>query len=107
MTGNPFGQERDAALGALLREVLGENNAADFVARVQSRLEHEPQDSVFDALARWSLPGLAAAAVLLVSLGAWWSQTNTEAGPGTPAEQLVADVSLDRSTALALVLEDR
>lgn len=106
MTDNHFAHEPDHELGALLREALDAGDPVAFVARVRSRVETESQDGVFDALARWSLPGLAAAAIMLVTLGAWWSQASSEPLP-TPAEQLVADGSLDRSARLDLVLEDR
>lgn len=106
MIDNQFAHEPDPELGALLREALEADDAAGFAARVVARLRTEPQDSVFEALTRWSMPGLAAAAVLLATLGAWWSRSPAEP-LSTPAEQLVADISLDQSARMDLVLEDR
>ncbi len=106
MIDNQFAHEPDPELGALLREALDGDNAAGFTARVAARLRSESQDSVFEALTRWSLPGLAAAAILLVTLGAWWNRATAEPS-ATPAEQLVAEGSLDSGARMDLVLEER
>lgn len=66
MTDNPFSGERDAALGALLREALDGPDQARFVARVRAELTPPP---AWDLLSRWARPGLVAAAVVALVAG--------------------------------------
>jgi hypothetical protein len=61
----------DEVVGRLLRESLEGENAAGFAARVLEALHMERRDSAFDVLARWTRPGLAAAALLALAVGLW------------------------------------
>ena len=61
----------DEVLGRLLRDSLEGENPGGFEARVREALHLEHRDSAFDVLARWTRPGLAAAALLALAVGLW------------------------------------
>jgi hypothetical protein len=67
MTGNPFGSERDEALGRLLREALDPGPPEAFVRRVLAALPAER--SSWEVLAGWARPRIAAALLLAAALG--------------------------------------
>ncbi|HXG43298.1 MAG TPA: hypothetical protein VNJ71_00930 [Gemmatimonadales bacterium] len=109
MTVNPFGGERDEALGRLLRETLDPGLPEAFVRRVLAALPAER--SSWDVLAGWARPGLAALLLLAAALG--WAlglatrETGREAAtaasvvagevlgePETPAPDVLVAVAL-------------
>ena len=107
---NPFDPERDAALGALLREALTGADQAGFLARVRASVALTRQERTFDVLARWLRPHVAAAAaVVLLGAAAWWYQEAKAgaAGTATVAELLVSDSVPTREILLAGLLEAR
>jgi len=61
----------DEVVGRLLRESLEGEDGGGFAARVREALHMERRDSAFDVLARWTRPGLAAAALLALAVGLW------------------------------------
>jgi hypothetical protein len=73
---NPFDAKPDAELGHLLRECLEAPDPDAFAARVRAAIGAEPRaerEGSWEILARWARPGLAAAAIVLLSLGMWLS----------------------------------
>ena len=82
MTNQPdFTPDRDEALGALLRAHLSSPDDAAFAARMRNAAVAAAAEGEWRAVARWALPGLAAAAVLLAVLGA--ALGGSSAGGGT------------------------
>jgi hypothetical protein len=65
----PFGDQRDPRLEAVLRELLDGGNHEAFAAQVMGQIQ--PRVSAWDELARWARPGIAAAIVALAMLGFW------------------------------------
>ena len=61
----------DQALGRLLRESLEAEGAGAFVARVRQAIRLERRDSAIEVLARWTRPGVAAAALVAMGVGLW------------------------------------
>ena len=102
MTENPFGHERDAELGELLRAHLDGDQHAAFVARVRARVAAGP----LDILGAWMRPGIAAAAVIALAAG-WYltSGTRTEVASTTPVEVFAAGGGAD--VMLATTLETK
>ncbi|HEX5003670.1 MAG TPA: hypothetical protein VFV65_00025 [Gemmatimonadales bacterium] len=74
-----FSTGRDEALGSLLRAHLASPDDAAFAARMRVLATAAAEESAWRSVARWTLPGLAAAAILLAVLGA------AIGGPLTPA----------------------
>jgi len=72
--------ERDEALGALLRAHLSAPDDAAFAARMRGAAIAAAAEGDWRAVARWALPGLAAAAVLLALLGAAFGRASAESG---------------------------
>ncbi len=103
MTDNPFGHERDAELGALLRTHLEGDHHAAFVARVRAGLRADLTAGPFDVLGAWMRPGIAAAAVIALTAG-WYltSGTRTEVASTTPVEVFAAGGGADVMLATAL-----
>jgi hypothetical protein len=102
MSGNPFDQERDPVLGALLREHLDPGHSAAFRTRVLARLP-APAGSLWDVLAGWARPGIAAG-LLLAALAGYWAVRNVEEAPTAAADVLQADQPIDRDALMAVVL---
>ncbi len=67
---NDFDQDRDEALGALLRGHLSAADDAAFAARMRDEAVATAQAGDWSAVAHWALPGLVAAALLIAALGA-------------------------------------
>lgn len=103
MTDNPFAGERDAALGALLREALEAPDHPAFAARVRSAL---PTTGAWDLLARWARPGLVAAALVALVAGLWLSRGAQRNGLSTTDLFASADQT-PREVILTLSLEGR
>ena len=106
---NPFDPERDAALGALLRDALTAGDESGFLAKVRASVALTRQERTFDVLARWLRPNVAAAAaIVLLAAGLWWYEAaNRSAGAATVAELLVSDAEPGREVLLAGLLEAR
>jgi len=91
---NEFFSGRDDALGAELRAHLTSPDDAGFAARMRGVATAAARESAWDVLTRWAAPGLAAAALLILVVGAWLG-TGAGADPeataiqGTPADALV------------------
>jgi hypothetical protein len=91
---NEFFTGRDEALGAELRAHFASTDDARFAARLRELATSAARETVWDVLGRWALPGLAAAALLIVAVGAWFglgvgSDQSAAADPTTPAAALV------------------
>ena len=65
-----FTPDRDEVLGAKLRAHLSSPDDAAFAARMRNAAVAAAAEGEWRAVARWALPGLAAAAVLMAVLGA-------------------------------------
>ena len=102
MTDNPFGHERDAELGDLLRAHLEGDRHAEFVARVRARVA-AASPNPFEVLGAWMRPGIAAAALVAAAAG-WWltTGTRTEVASTTPVEVFAAGGGTDVMLASAL-----
>ena len=87
-----FTPDRDEALGTLLRAHLSSPDDAAFAARMRNAAVAAAADGEWRAVARWALPGLAAAAVLLAVLGAALGGSSSNAGTRTASGS--ADPSL-------------
>ena len=92
---NEFFSGRDEALGAELRSYLASSDDARFAARMRDLAAGAARETAWDVLTRWAMPGLAAAALLLVAVGAWLgigvgsNQTATAEDATTPAAALI------------------
>lgn len=69
MSEEPFVSQRDPRLGALLREHFEAPDHDLFVARAMAGLDGPV--TLWDDLARWARPGIAAAMLLATALGYW------------------------------------
>ncbi len=88
MIGNAFDHERDAELGAALRDHLEGKGHAAFAARVRAAMATEVTLDPFEVLSAWMRPGIAAAAIVAVAAG-WWltsGVTHEVASTVTPVE---------------------
>jgi hypothetical protein len=84
MTDTPdFISGRDEALGALLRAHLSAPDDAAFATRMRIAAVTAAEEGAWRAVARWTLPGLAAAALLLAAIGAALGGGTTSAQVGT------------------------
>jgi hypothetical protein len=88
MNHNSFDAQPDPELGHLLRECLDAPDADGFAARVRVAMAAQrPADGSWDVLARWARPGLAAAAIVIMSLGVWLGRV-AQQQPATLADAL-------------------
>ena len=97
---SPFDPGQGRELGDLLREALTPAGNAEFVSRVLGSLP--AAGSLWEVLAGWARPGIAAAILLAAALGYWLVPRETT-GP-TAAEVLAADQPLDRDAMASFVL---
>ncbi len=108
---NEFAQGRDEELGSLLRAHLSAPDDAAFAARMRVAAMATADETAWRSVARWTLPGLAAAAVVLAVLGATLGgsapQPTARAAAGSAAGSLVelaSDTSPAGSVALLAVM---
>lgn len=116
MTGQSFNHERDRELGRLLREHYEASGHEAFVNRVIALAARERPESTVEVLAGWIRPGIAAAAVLLLS-ALVWSVLSPEPAeivtlgevvrPGEAPPGLFADVRPDGEVVLVSVLGEQ
>ena len=106
--------ERDAALGALLREALDEGAMPFLATRLRAQVRARSREAWFDVLARWlrmPVAAGAAAATLILAAALWWTldaEDSTELTAATSAEQaLLADNSPAQDIVLARFMEGR
>lgn len=99
---SPFGAGPDPELGDLLRDALTADGQAEFVSRVLARLPESR--TLWDVLAGWARPGIAAAILLAAALGYWLLPRAGRGGAPTAAEVLAADQPLDRDAVANVVL---
>jgi len=91
---NEFFSGRDDALGAELKAHFASPDDASFAARLRELATEAARETAWDVLTRWAAPGLAAAALLIIAVGAWLgagtgSDQSAAAGQTTPAAALV------------------
>ncbi|MDH4132571.1 MAG: hypothetical protein OEV95_12285 [Gemmatimonadota bacterium] len=108
---NEFTTGRDEELGSLLRAHLSAPDDAAFAARMRIEAIAAAEDTAWRSVARGTLPGLAAAAVVLAVLGAALGggspQPATRSASGSAAGSLVelaSDTSPAGSVALLAVM---
>ena len=106
-----FTDGRDEALGALLRAHLSSADDAAFAGRMREVAVAAAEEGDWRAVARWTLPGLAAAAVLLAVLGAAFGGAATQSGDRSASAsaagslvELASDTAPAGSTALLAVM---
>jgi hypothetical protein len=115
MTTDPFDPRPDSELGHLLREHLGGGDPAAFGARLRAAVAGAQPPSPWDVLSGWAMPGLAAAAILMLTLGALLSRGADSRGAieqaleltSAPAELVAAAYSPSPDVVLGAALEDR
>lgn len=103
---NEFTAGRDEELGALLRAHLSAPDDAAFAARMRMAAVATADETAWRSVARWTLPGLAAAAVVLAVLGAAFGNTTTtptRAASSSAAGSLV-ELASDSSPAGSVAL---
>ncbi len=91
---NEFFSGRDDALGAELRAHLSSPDDVSFAARMHVLAVAAARETAWDVLTRWAVPGLAAAALLILVVGAWLGAGTggdqaATAGQPSPADALV------------------
>lgn len=97
-----FTPDRDETLGALLRAHLASPDDAAFAARMGSAAVAAAAEGEWRAVARWTMPGLAAAAVLLAVLGAALGGSTSNGGTrtaGGSAEGSLLELASDSTPA--------
>lgn len=106
-----FPAGRDEELGALLRAHLSAPDDAAFAARMRIAAVAAADETAWRGVARWTLPGLAAAAVLLAVLGAAFGSAAAPTANGAVANsaagslvELASDSSPAGSVALLAVM---
>lgn len=92
----------DRELGALLREALTPAGEAEFVSRILAGLPE--RGSLWEVLAGWARPGIAAAILLAAALGYWLTPRLHDGAAPSAAEVLAADQPLDRDAMASVVL---
>jgi hypothetical protein len=102
-TGEPFDVTRDPELADALRRVLSQPDDQAFAERVMARLPERP--TLWDQLARWARPGIAAAFVGAALMGYWLILREAESDPTEPAAELAAtDRPLDEEELMGVIL---
>ncbi len=100
--GEEFEAAPDPALGRLLRERFDAGDSAAFAARVMARLPRV--GTLWDVLATWARPGLAAGLLLAAALGYWTVLRATATPPGVPVTELATgDRPIDDDALMATV----
>jgi hypothetical protein len=101
----PFGAGPDPAIGSELRRLFDPGDDAGFTARVLSRLPQRRGNTLWEVLAYWTRPGIAAA-VVAASLFCYWEVLReAQALTAEPATELAAtDRNLDRDALMSVVL---
>jgi hypothetical protein len=104
LNGDAFDSRPDPALGAMLQNHLdGDRDNAEFAARV---LAHLPSaGNLWETLARWSRPGIAALILVSALMGYWVVVRESRAvEPDSPGELTAVDRPLDNDAMLSVVL---
>ncbi len=103
-----FPAGRDAALGALLRAHLEGADDAAFAARMREAAVAAAAEGEWRRVGRWALPGLAAAALLLLALAGALRPadqgTQQAASPAGSLVELASDTAAGGSGALLAVM---
>jgi hypothetical protein len=101
----PFETGPDPALGAELKRLFDPGDDSGFAARVLSRLPQRRGSTLWDVLAYWTRPGIAAAVMAAAQLCYWEALRETEALTAEPVTELAAtDRDLDRDVLVGVVL---
>jgi len=102
-----FTTGRDEELGSLLRAHLSAPDDAAFAARMRIEAIATADETPWRAVARWTLPGLAAAAVILAVLGATLGETTPQPaarGASATAAGSLVELASDSSPAGSIAL---
>src|SRR5262249_7223569 len=102
MTNNPFDDRPDPGLGRSLRDYLENGLPASFTQRLLQRIP-AAGSGLFDVLAAWARPGIAAALFFAALLGYVAVPMESKAAPGA-VEALAADQPVDRDVVMGRVL---
>jgi hypothetical protein len=103
-TDNAFDNRPDPALSAILRRQLGgDRDNKEFAARVLASLPSS--GGLWEVLARWSRPGIAAMVLMAALMGYWLVLRNVDPAAREPTGELAAtDRPLDNDALLSVVL---
>lgn len=99
-----FTPGRDEPLGALLRERFASVDEGAFAARMRVAAEAAAAEGAWRSVARWTLPGLAAAAILLAVLARSLTPQDIEGTATGSFVELASDGSTSGGTALLTVM---
>jgi hypothetical protein len=114
---SPFDARPDETVGRLLREHLGGGDSSAFAARVRAAIAVEA-DTAWDVLARWTRPGLVAAAAVALTVGLWLgigsgsemdeiTLADAVQSAGVPEALLTAPSSSSADAVLAAIVGDQ
>jgi hypothetical protein len=103
-TGETFDNRPDPVLGAMLRRHLGgDQDNLEFAARVLANLPSP--GGLWEVLARWSRPGIAALVLISALMGYWLVLGKADlAEPESQGELGAIDRPLDNDALLSVVL---
>jgi len=114
---SPFDSRPDEALGRLLREGFEPPHHGAFVARIGAAVRADARETIWDVLAAWARPGMAAAAGIALALALWLSQVNSPEGyvatladaveSSVPARLLTGGADGGTEAVLAAMVGDR
>ena len=114
MNDDLFDPQPDAEIGHLLRQHLAAADPESFGARLRAAVAAARPSSAWDVLAGWALPGLAAAALILLTLGMLLGRGPAPADAleqalelnEAPAELVAAAYSRSPDVVLGAAMED-
>jgi hypothetical protein len=101
---DPFDSRPDPVLGSVLRRHLdGHGDHAAFADRVLAHLAE--RGTLWEVLARWTRPGIAAAVLAAALAGYWLVLQESRTPSAEPTAELAAtDQPLDRDALMGVVL---
>lgn len=106
-----FDAQPDEELGALLRQHLGGDDEAAFVARLRQAVVQADRAESWEVLAGWARPGLVAAG--LAAAVVMWAVLTRDIGPPAggpdvvPASELIAGQPASGEILISAVLQGR
>ena len=104
MSDDLFDARPDPVLGKLLREALDGSDPAGFAARVRMQLGGT---GLWETLARWASPGLAAGLILAAALGYWMARQEPLGGAPGSVSALAVEPPVERDAVTSFVLGER
>lgn len=114
---SPFNSGPDEALGRLLRDALEPAHHGAFVTRIAAAIRADARETIWDILAGWARPGVAAAAAIALTMALWLAQSRQADGEvvtladavesSVPAQLLAGGADAGTDAVLAAMVGDR